>query len=173
MCIKGGKPISFPYVLCKHQQQLEITCKHAIGTLTAVLMTSLWAIMTWQPQLRGGGAGGGGEFRRAPATAQQHVHKAVALLLAAYCVVPIHSLMANLFLGHDDGDSLSIELRPACSPNHLQAGAAVVLLVPGCVCTVTAPPAGALQDYQVCWQVHSHGQSGGCAQHLYGCMLEI
>lgn len=59
--------------------------------------------------------------------------------------------MADLFLGHDDSNTLCVKLRPACSANHLQAGAAVILLVAGCVCGVAAPPAGALQDYQVCW----------------------
>ena len=99
-----------------------------------------------------------------PATAQ-HAHTGACC--CSYMLFT-HVLVANLFLGHDDSNSLSIKLRSACSPDHLQAGAAVILLVAGCVCSVAAPPAGALQDYQVCWQVYSHGQSRCCAQHLYG-----
>ena len=48
---------------------------------------------------------------------------------------------AHRALGHDDSRALQVVLGPACPPNHLQAGAPVVLLVPGCTAVSFGGPA--------------------------------
>ena len=75
--------------------------------------------------------------------------QAPALCMVNVCTV--HDARSHWFLSHDDSDPLSVKLRSACTANHLQAGAAVVLLVASSLPRVAAPPPGALQHHQVGW----------------------
>ena len=72
----------------------------------------------------------------------------------------------RLLLRHQDRNPLIIKLRASSSSDHLQDGAAVILLVAGHVSLVTHPAPCALQDHQMRWKVDTLRQRGCCAEDL-------
>lgn len=74
--------------------------------------------------------------------------------------------MTNLGLSHDDGYPMGVKLGSASPAHHLQAGAAIVLLV-ALVAPLIAPTSRAFDDYQPGRQIHSYCKCGSRAQNLH------
>ena len=70
-------------------------------------------------------------------------------------------MVLYLLLSHKDCNSLVIKLWTASTAYHLQDGAPIILPVARPIPFLIHPAPGALQDYQVGWQVHALGQ-GRC-----------
>ena len=76
-----------------------------------------------------------------------------------------------LLLCHQDGNPLIVKLRAPSSPDHLQDGAAIILLIAGHISLVTHPATCALQDHQMRWKVDTLSQRGCCAEDLHASQM--